>query len=553
MLTELTVENVAIIERSQLQPGEGFSVLTGETGAGKSLLIDAIELVLGERADTDLVRHGSARASVTAAFDLSAQPDLRKACEDLGFSLENGILIVQRDVYAEGRSQARVGGKLAPLASLRQLGRQLIDLHGQHDHQSLLHEERHLSYLDLWIGAPAETAKAEVFQAFQAFQATRLRLKAAQTGQREREQRLDLLRYQIEEIESVGPLVGEFPELEAQLSRLTHAEKLGQVVGAALDAVFEAEQNAADDVSANLVALEEVSRLDPDLEATLDSLRDAHFALQEARSQLRAYADGLELDPERLEEVAGRLDSLKRLRRKYGDDETAILDYLQEIALERDALEGDQLSEGELQAELEAATESLMQGCKRLTELRRDKATAFAALVQAELLELAMDKAQFGVALRNREPDEDGADEVSFQFSANAGEPPRALSKIASGGELSRVMLSIKSVLAGKAGVPTLIFDEVDAGLSGRAAATVARKLEKLAETYQIIAISHLPQIACRAKRHFRIEKSEINGRVRTEVVPLTQAERTEELARMIAGDVVTDAARLHAQEMLTA
>lgn len=547
----MTVENVAIIERAQLAPGVGFSVLTGETGAGKSLLIDAIELALGERADSDLVRHGASRASVSAVFDLSQHPDLLEHCKSLGFELEEGVLYIQREVYAEGRSQARVGGKLAPIGALKQIGRLLVDLHGQHDHQSLLHPERHVEFLDMWIGPEAQNFKTRTAQSYARWQESKQRLKAAQTGRRDREQRVDMLRFQIEEIETIGPIPGEMEDLENLLGRLTHAERIGQAAAEALNRLADTEGNAFDALAGSVRQLEDLTRFDASLEQSLVPLRDAQFAFQDGLANLRSYFEAIELDPVRLEETAARMDSLKRLRRKYGEDESAILEFLHQAQTELDLLEGNEATEDELLAQVEQNERRLMEDCANLTRLRSEKSKEFAALVQNELHDLAMENAAFAVAMQPKPPEPTGADDVYFQFSANAGEPSRALNKIASGGEISRVMLAIKSGLAGRAGVPTLIFDEVDAGLSGRAAATVAKKLEALGNHYQVIAISHLPQIASRAVSHFRIEKHEEKGRVRTDVRPLAQVERVEEIARMIGGDHLTESALQHAREML--
>lgn len=551
VLVEITVENVAIIERAQLNPGRGFSVLTGETGAGKSLLVDAIELALGERADSDLVRHGAARASVAAAFDLSHLPEARRLCEEAGFELEANILFIQRDVHVEGRSQCRVGGRLVPVAALRGVGRMLVDLHGQHDHQSLLHPERHLEFLDLWIGEQAVALQQTVGEAFRNRADLAQRLRAMQTSRRDREQRIDMLRFQIEEIEALNPVPGEMAQLESDLGRLTHAERIGAAASEALAAVGDRDFCAYDALAGAVKSLEEMAKFDASLEQVLAPLRDALYSAEEGVRALRSYLDTVELDPQRLEETASRIDGLKRLRRKYGEDEVAVVAFLDEARRELAILEDDGSSEEELVARVAAAEEALREACRELTALRTEKAKEFAKLVQGELHDLAMEKAVFSVSLQPKEPDASGADDVTYLFSANAGEPPRALNKIASGGELSRVMLAIKSALAGRAGVPTLIFDEVDAGLSGRAAATVARKLEALGQHYQVIAISHLPQIASRAARHFRIEKSESEGRVRTHVRELGNEERIEELARMIAGDTIGDSALAHAREML--
>lgn len=551
MIVELTVENLAIIERSHIGLGPGFTVLTGETGAGKSLLIDAIELALGERADAELVRTGAARASVNVVLDLSNEAVALEKCAELGIPLEDNLLYIQREVFAEGRSQCRVGGKMIAVSALKQLGQFLVDLHGQHDHQSLLDAARHIAFLDAWIGKPAFALLDRVAAAYSEAEDARKRLQSLRTGMRDREHRLDLLRFQVNEIEAVSPVPAEMPELETQLSRLKHTEKLATAAFGALESLGEQENCAIDLLGTAVKTLEDCLRFDPSLEERLTPLRDALYQAEEGVHGLRGYAEVLEADPEKLEEIAARIDALKRLRRKYGEDEAAILQFLQSAKHELALLEDSEASEEDLRAAVEQAEGHLNTVAGELSELRKGRAEEFSELVQTQLRDLAMDRALFDVDFKLKPADAAGADLVEFFFSANAGEVPRPLGKIASGGEISRVMLAIKTALAGRAGVPTLIFDEVDTGLGGRAAATVARKLEELATHYQILVISHLPQLASRATTHYRIEKVESGGRVATQVRLLSPTERVEEVARMLAGELVTDSAMANAREML--
>ena len=551
MIVQLTVDNLAIIDRAELKLGPGFTALTGETGGGKSLLIDAVELALGGRADTEQVRSGAHRATVDLTLDLSGRPDLIGQCVSLGVPIEDGLLVIRREVLAEGKSQCRVGGRAVPVAALKALGAYLVDLHGQHDHQSLLDPGRHLGYLDGWIGEPAVDAVQAVATQFEAVQFITRKLNTLRHGRRELEQRIDLLRYQLNEIDEAAPLLGETEELEAQLERLRHSERLVTAATEAITELVDDERSAYDRAAIAVKALDAVVRHDPDLEPPLEVLRDAVVQLQEAAHTLRSYAEGLDSDPKRLDAIEERLETLRRLRRKYGDDEGAVLSYTAGARSELESLTFGADDEEALAAQLSEREAALDLAARDLTLLRREQAVAFAQLVQDGLRELAMDRSVFEVAFNSAAVDATGADRVEFFFSANAGELPRPLAKIISGGELSRVMLAIKSVYAGKAGVPTLVFDEVDAGLSGRAAVAVARKLEALAKHYQVLVISHLPQIASRAQRHFRIEKHERDGRAVTEVVELDAKEREEEIARMLAGDAITEAALVNAREML--
>lgn len=551
MIVELSVSNFAIIEGAQIHLGPGFTALTGETGAGKSLLIDAIELALGGRADTDQVRTGATRAVVAVTLDLSSNKALQQKCADLGIALDEGLLFIQREVFAEGRSQARIGGRMAPIGALRQLGELLVDLHGQHDHQSLLLPERHGAYLDAWIGPEAGALLSEVRVAYEEAEGAKRKLAQLRAGIREREQRLDMLRYQVEEIEAVNPVVGELEELEGRLSRLRNVEKLSNAVQAALEDLNEREGCAIDALGTAVRSLEDMLRYDPSLDVSLAELKNALFSAEEGVRTLRANAETLESDPEALEEAAGRMDSLKRLRKKYGEDESAVLAFLDRARADLNLLEGAEENQEEMERRCAKLDEALRGKSEALTKLRKGHAERFAEGVAQQLRELGMEKAKFAVAVEPKVIEADGGDAIEFFFSANAGETLRPLARIASGGEISRVMLGLKTVLAGRAGVPTLIFDEVDAGLGGRAAAVVAKKLEELAASYQVIVISHLPQIASRAATHYHISKSEAGGRVKTAIDRMDGDARVEEIARMLAGEHVSPTALANARELL--
>jgi DNA repair protein RecN (Recombination protein N) len=553
MIVELTVENLAVIERATLALGPGFTVLTGETGAGKSLLVDALELALGGRADSDLVRSGAGRAAVSAVFDLSSRPDLVRLCEELGYPAEDGCLYIQRDVLAEGRSTARIGGRLAPISVLRRIGRELVDLHGQHDHQSLLDPEAHGALLDAFAGEPASQALAEVREAWEAAEALRRKLAAVRQSQRDRDRRADMLRFQIGEIEAVAPKPGEMEELTARFERLRHAERLREAVARALDLMTEGEAPARDQLGEALRQAESAARLDSGAAEAAEAVRSALAWTDEAAAALRAYLDSIEMEPGELESLADRIDALKRLRRKYGDDETAVLEFLAQARRELEDLENAEAAEGTLEADLEQARIRLQDACARLTAIRAEAAERFAEGVTRELRELAMAKAEFRVALHACEPGPEGAERVEFLFSANLGEPCRPLAKIASGGEISRTMLAIKTVGGHAKGVPTLVFDEVDAGLGGRTAAIVARKLAELADGRQVIVISHLPQIASKAARHLHVAKEEAGGRVRTAVLELAGEDRVREIARMLAGEELAGSALANARDLLGA
>lgn len=551
MIVELQVENLAIIERAQVAFGPGFTVLTGETGAGKSLMIDALELALGERADTELVRTGTKKATVRLAIDLSHRSDLHPIFEEAGIDLEGGLITIHREVLAEGKSTCRINGVPTAVGTLKKLGAVLVDLHGQHRHQSLLDPLTHVEYLDRWIGGDVERLKGIVADRWEAYAALDSKLRALQRGIRDREQRLDLLKFQINEIESVHPAPGEVADLENRLARLKNVERLSSDVTLALEALIEGETNAYDLSASADRHLSDALRLDSSLSEASEQLQTALAAVDEAGRALSRYRASLESDPELLDETVQRIDAVKRLLRKYGDSEVAVLDHLEKAKEEFATLSDAEESLDSLSTAREAAFRTLQAACADLTELRKSVAGKFIEDVRRHLKEMAMDKAELDVLFRVVEPTAAGADDLEFQFSANPGEALKPLAKIASGGEVSRVMLALKSALAGRAGTPTLIFDEVDTGLGGRAAATMGKKLADLAEHYQVIVISHLPQVASQAAEHLRLEKRLREGRVSTDVVRLSQEDRVDEIARMLAGDAVTDGALSNAREML--
>jgi len=550
MIVELRVENLAIIKQVEVHFLGGFSVMTGETGAGKSLLIDALELALGERADTELVRTGSAKASVQLVADLSDSPAIREWCSAESIELEENRLLIHREVYAEGRSQAKVNGRTIPVATLRVLGKQLVDLHGQHQHQSLFDPETHIEFLDLWIGLEVVSLKSKVAAHFEKFSELKRRADALKKNVREREQKIDMLRFQVEEISNFAPVVGEEEELLSSLSRMRNLERISQSVAKALDVLSEGESNARDLLGIGLQAVEEAARFDATLSTS--DLETASVALNEGINVLSHYVDTLEMDPQLLETMDDRLDALRKLKRKYGDSEQEILSFLDSASRELSDLENVEASQETIEAEVSEAHSRLIELCETLSQLRHEKSELFTKEVQDHLKDLSMNRAVLSARMMTVEPTATGSDTLEFLFSANAGEVAKPLAKIASGGEISRVMLALKSVLAGRAGVPTLIFDEVDTGLGGQAATSVGRKIRELGKHYQVISISHLPQVAAQGTHQYRIEKSEEGGRVATQVLKLSGEERVDEIARMLAGDQISESARANARELLS-
>ncbi|WP_018132479.1 DNA repair protein RecN [Effusibacillus pohliae] len=566
MLQELHIRNFALIEEVRFSLGPGLNVLTGETGAGKSILIDALGLVLGGRSSSEMVRQGCDKAIVEALFVVQRDKLLSELLQALGIEWEDNALVIVREVHASGKSVCRVNGRIVTVQILRQIGGLLLDLAGQHEHQSLLRVEEHLAILDAFGGEPVQRLKQKVAAAYANWRAARKALEKAAIGEQERVQRLDMLRFQLEEIETLGLKPGEEDELEEERRKLAHAEKLYGTASGAYDSLYQGGQRQASIVE-NLhkisSELEDALRYDPELASILELVKSSAYQLEEAAHELRSYRDRIEFNPDKLQVIEERLAALARLRRKYGDSVADILAYANKISQEIVDLEHHEENLERLQSELDSLERQLVKDAAELSRKRKSIANSFAKRITQELSSLMMPRTRFEIDFQ-LQPDEQGIDvdgqrvhvselgidRVEFLFSANPGEPLRPLVKIASGGELSRTLLAIKTVLSGE-GVETLVFDEIDTGISGRAAQAVAEKMGLVASANQVICVTHLPQVACMADRHFLIVKRQRAGRSLTLVQELSEAERVEELARMLSGAELTDTTRKHAEEML--
>ena len=553
MLLELNIENFALIDRLTVQFGPGFNVLTGETGAGKSIVIDAINAILGERMGADMIRSGAARATVEAAFDLSETPE-RAGELALESVLDPGetLLAVSRDFSASGKSQARVGGRLSSMSYLRDVGRNLVDVHGQHEHQSLLHVERHVDILDDWCGKRALDLREECASLDRRKRAIAHELSALRMDEREKAQRLDLLRFQIEEIDEAGLSVGEEADLLADRSRLANMERLVENVGRARSQLVGGDGEglaAVDVIVAASRLVNDAARDDPGLSPISETLRGAVYTLQDAVQDLAAYHEALESDPHRLEEIEDRLAALRSLKRKYGDSIEEILSFRHRNREEIAHFEGAEEREAELSNDLLKASLALTEIAGKLSEVRREGAAVLEKRVAAELADLSLAGSEFLVDVKPQEPESNGGDRVEFMFSANPGEPARPLARIASGGEMSRIMLALKSLLASAVGVPTVIFDEIDVGVGGRTGEFIGDKLAGLGGQSQVICVTHLPQVASMADHHFCVRKEVVSGRATVRVRCLSTEERVEELSRMLGGG--RDSAGVHARDLL--
>lgn len=553
MLCSLTIQNFAIIDRLDLEFGPGFNVLTGETGAGKSILIDALNLLLGGRAGSEMVRAGARKAVLDAVFDLTGSPDAQRVVGEMGFELEDAQLLLSREVNAAGKSLCRICGRPATVGQLKEIGDWLVDLHGQHEHQSLLVTARHIDVLDEWGGKAVVTARTQVAAAFAELQSLRREKQLLESDARERAHLIDLYAFQVKEITDAGLVPGEEAELEAEYRRAANAQKLSETAAAVVELLGgdDSGSGVSEMLSRALRLLEDAAALDNSLSASCEAVRASLYELSEVERDLTHYQDKIELSPERLAEIEERRELLRALRRKYGDSVADILQYLQETAATLDRISHHDERGAQLDEAIAAATDRLTVLSEQLSGLRQRAATEFQAVVLGELHDLAMEKSGFEVRLERCAPASRGIDRVEFLIATNPGEPLRPLTRIASGGEISRVMLAIKSAMSRQEPLPTLVFDEIDVGVGGRTASVIAEKLASLARAAQILCITHLAQIASRGETHFFIEKQTDAERATVQLIPLTAEQRIQEIARMLGGVEVTETVLRHAREML--
>lgn len=550
MLIELRIRNFAVADDVTITLRGGLNVLTGETGAGKSILVDALSLVLGERASSADVRAGTDRAVVEAVFDISERPDLGDRLDDLGLPPEQGLLILRREVQVEGRNRAWVNGSPSTATVVGELGSRLVDLHGQHEHQTLLSRAAQREMLDAFAGSTAAAARVRTLHA--AVGAARSRLETHMGRVRELESRGDFLRFQLGEIKEAEVTVGEEEALRAESSRLEHARELATAAGHAYETLYGGDETVSDRLAEVRAELAQAARIDPTLEELVALVDEAYHATVEAGRASSSYADGVEIDPERMAEVQRRLDVLFRLKRKYGPELEDVLQTASRLQEEVAALDDAEADASQLEADLHEVRADLEKAAKGLTKARAAAALNLQESVEDLLPELGMTGAVFRVDLVSSETIEaGGAERIDFLVSLNPGFPPRSLGKVASGGELSRVMLALKTVLAEVDFVPTLVFDEIDAGIGGEVATAVARKLEALGGAHQVFVITHLPQLASRAGEHLFVRKADQDGVASTRVERLDGEQRVREIARMLGGDPESEASRDHARELL--
>jgi len=550
MLTELRIRNFALIDRLAVQLGPGLNVLTGETGAGKSIIVGALSLLLGERASSEVVRAGEDRASIEGVFEVDGRDEVARLLDERGIEIDDGVLVLKREVAAEGRSRAWVNGTPATAGLLGELGRMLVDLHGQHEHQTLLRRDEQRAILDAYAGNGALLARVRAAHASVA----ELRREMAELERRRREalQRADFLRFQADEIEAAALKPGEEDALEEEARRLTHSEELTSLSAALYEALSGSERAVVSELAHLDRSVEKLIRIDPSQAPVRELFDTAYYALRELGERMERYAQTVEHDPARLDEIRRRQDLIFRLRTKYGGTLEEVVEVGRAARAELDLVDGAGFELGALQKRVDAAAEELGRLAEELTARRGEAAARLAGEVNQVLPELGMEGGRFEAAvLPLGEPGAAGAEEIEFRVSLNRGFEPRPLSYVASGGEMSRIMLALKTILARQDAVPTLVFDEVDAGIGGRVALQVGEKMREVAGSHQVFAITHLPQIAARANVHLRVAKAERDGRTATAVDTLADDERVREIARMLGGDPESAVSLEHARELL--
>jgi DNA repair protein RecN (Recombination protein N) len=562
MLRELRIRNLAVIEEVAVPFGPGFNVLTGETGAGKSILIDAILLLLGGRAQLELIRTGADGARIEAVFDVDPRGPVAQFLDEAGAPLDDGELILKRELLRSGRSRAFANDSPCTLALLDRIGTHLVELHGQHEHQLLLQAGRQLDLLDQYADAVDE--REAMGALVKEWQSAREEMDQLRESERDRAQREDLYRFQLSEIDGARLQPGEEENLRAERRRLQHAERLAEGLSQLLVSLYDDRDSALTRFHRAEQMLTDLGKIDPDLTAPAEHLASARVHLEEAVAAMRSLRDRITFDPGRLEEIDARLDALTKLKRKYGESVEAILSHREKVADELMLLERHDETVAALEERLGTLATRAAATALALSARREEAARRLERLVQKEIRGLGMEKAIFRVSLHRERGAASGliagesgwrvtprgVDQAEFLLSANPGEEPKALTRVVSGGELSRTMLGLKVILARVDQTPSLVFDEVDSGIGGRIADVVGQTLRRTAEGRQVLCVTHLPQIAAYGHHHLLVTKSVRGSRTQTDVLPLDDRQRVEELARMLGGEQVTETARRHAKTL---
>ena len=550
MLLEISIKNFAIIEEISLNFEKGMTVLTGETGAGKSIIIDAMNMMLGSRATTDVIRHGAPKAEIEGLFAVESNRYLTALFEEQGLEWTDE-LIIRREILQNGRSVSRINGQMVNLSVLKAVGQHLVDIHGQHDQEELMRPQLHITMLDEFGDAAFFQTKAAYRQTFEDYKRLRKQVVELQRNQQENKARIEMLEFQIAEIEAASLEVDEDVRLEQERQRLLNHKMIADTLTNAYTMLDAEDFSSLSNVRSAMNDLESIEEYDTSYKELSGQLAETFYALEDITKRLEDVVDGLEFDGNRLMQVESRLDLIHSITRKYGGQVKDVLEYLAQITKEYSLLTGSDLSSEELEKELKRLEKSLVTLAQELSEQRHALAQALENEIQQELADLYMDKARFQVRFSKAKFNREGNEAVEFYISTNPGEDFKPLVKVASGGELSRLMLAIKSAFSRKEGKTSIVFDEVDTGVSGRVAQAIAAKIHKIGQNGQVLAISHLPQVIAAADYQFYIEKiSDAHSTVST-VRLLNREERIEEIAKMLAGEDLTEAARQQAEQLL--
>ncbi len=544
MLEELHVTNLAIIEETDIEFGKGLNILSGETGAGKSILLGALNMALGSKVEKSMLRQGATEAKAEIIFSVSKEEEER--LKELDIACEDSQLILLRKV-TEDKSVAKINGETVPASKLKAAAEILLDIHGQHDHQSLLAKRKHMEILDRYADAELGELKLKMKELYREYRTLEKELSLGSLGDQERKKQLDFLNYEISEIESANLKIGEDDELEDEYTRLSHAERIMESTAAAS---AELSNGGIDAIDRAMRLIEGVSGYDSELSELTDLLANAEELIDDANRKLRDYIDGMGYEKNRFDEVERRLDVINQLKLKHGRTIEIILEQLESKKAEADKLSDYDNYIAGLSAKVDSAKAELMKVCDEVSDIRKRAAVRLTDSIVANLNDLSFLEVQFEMEFAKGEFTENGYDDAQFMICTNPGEALRPLDKVASGGELSRIMLAIKCVLASEDEIGTMVFDEIDTGISGKTALAVASKLGELSKVHQIVCITHLPQIAAMADTHFCIEKSVQSSSTVSDIRRLTENETITELARMLGGDESSEAALANAREL---
>ncbi len=547
MLVSLHVKNLALIEEAEVDFTGGLNILTGETGAGKSILLGSVNLALGGKASPDMIRRGAEAALVELAFDSSER--IAQKLAEMDLPEEDGTVTIARKI-SQGRSVSRINGETVSARQLKELSELLIDIHGQHEHQSLLQKKKHLQILDAYAGKEAEELKAEAAKLYKERKDLLAEKEESALDERERDRELELLSFEQQEIETAALKDGEDEELEKQYSLMVNGQKIGEALGQTFRLTGGEEEGASTLIGRAVREIGSVAHFDEKLAGMQEALLQTEELLNDFNRECADYMESMEFDGALFAQVEERLNVVNRLKEKYGGSIEKVKAYGEEIAQKTEKLKDYEVYRAALDEKIKKKEAELTKVCGKLTKLRNKNAETLAGILQKSLVDLNFLTVEFVIDRKAKEPSADGADDVEFLLSTNPGEAPKSLGAVASGGELSRIMLAIKAVLAEKDAVDTLIFDEIDAGISGRTAWRVSEKLSRLSEAHQVICITHLPQIAAMADSHFVIEKETDGSSTQTEIRRLSEEGTKEELARLLGADSLSEKALENAGEL---